>query len=186
MKRAVATDVLETPLDRMLGARTAKALEKLELRTAGDLLADAPRRYVHRGELVPRAVEGESVTVVAHVLARTHRPMNARRGFLLKVTISDGVYDMSLTSGRWPSTNQAPTGNCSYFLWNRFSYRGELQLTHPEYQVLEDAGDVNEEEIARPLPLYPVGVAATWTIEKAIGSILDQVQPDDNPEPLPP
>src|SRR5699024_10217504 len=69
MMKAVATDgrtLLERPLDRLVGARTAKALEKLDLHTAGDLLRHAPRRYVHRGELVPfaRAVEGESVTVV--------------------------------------------------------------------------------------------------------------------------
>lgn len=195
--KAVATDgltLLETPLDRMLGARTAKALEKLELRTAGDLLAHAPRRYVHRGELVPlsRAVEGESVTVVAHVLGTSLRPMNARRGFLLKVTISDGVYDMSLTffakSSRPLAFHESKLqpGTVATFSGTVSSYRGELQLTHPEYQVLEDAGDVNEEEIARPLPLYPAGVKVpTWTIEKAIGSILDQVQPDDIPEPLP-
>ena len=90
--KAVAADgrtLLESPLDRIVGARTAKALEKLGLHTAGDLVRHTPRRYVHRGELVPlaRAVEGESVTVVARVQSSSMRPMSARRGFLLKVTI---------------------------------------------------------------------------------------------------
>lgn len=195
--KAVATDgrtLLERPLDRLVGARTAKALEKLDLHTAGDLLRHAPRRYVHRGELVPlaRAVEGESVTVVAHVLGTSMRPMNARRGFLLKVTISDGRHDMSLTffakSPRPLAFHESKLqpGTLATFSGTVSSYRGELQLTHPEYQLLEDEGEVDEKDIARPLPLYPAAVnVPTWTIEKAVGSILDQVGPDDIPEPLP-
>lgn len=195
--KAVATDgrtLLDSPLNRLVGARTAKALEKLELFTAGDLLRHTPRRYVHRGELVPlaRAVEGESVTVVAHVLGVSMRPMNARRGFLLKVTISDGQHDMSLTffakSPRPLAFHESKLqpGTFATFSGTVSSYRGELQLTHPEYQLLEDEGEVDEQDLARPLPLYPAAVKVpTWTIEKAVGSILDQVRPSDVPEPLP-
>lgn len=195
--KAVASDgrtLLESPLSRLLGSRTAKALEKLGLTTAADLLRHTPRRYVHRGELVPlsRAVEGENVTVVARVLGTNLRPMNARRGFLLKVTISDGRYDMSLTffakSSRPLAFHESKLqpGTLATFSGTVSSYRGELQLTHPEYQVLEDEDEVDEEVLARPLPLYPAAVSVpTWTIEKAVGSILDQVRPDDIPEPLP-
>lgn len=195
--KAVATDgmsLLETPLERILGARTAKALDKLELRTVQDLIDHAPRRYVHRGELVPlsRAVEGENVTVVARVLDTSVRPMNARRGFILKVMISDGMYDMSLTffanSSRPLAFHQSKLqkGTLATFSGTVSSYRGSLQLTHPEYQVLEDEDDIDEVDIARPLPLYPAGVKVpTWTIEKAVGAVLDQIGPDDIPEVLP-
>lgn len=195
--KAVATDgrtFLESPLNRFLGVRTAKALEKLDLRTAGDLLRHTPRRYVHRGELVPlsRAVEGENVTVVAHVMSASTRPMAARRGFLLKVVISDGVHDMSLTffakSPRPLAFHESKLrpGTLATFSGTVSSYRGELQLTHPEYQALEDEGAVDEKDINRPLPLYPAAVKVpTWTIEKAVGSVLDQVRSSDIPEPLP-
>ncbi|MBM9432863.1 ATP-dependent DNA helicase RecG [Flaviflexus equikiangi] len=194
---AVATDgrtLLESPLDRVLGARTAKALSRLGLETVSDLLNHAPRRYVRRGELVPlsHAHEGDSVTVVATVLGTSMRPMNARRGFLLKVMISDGNVDMSLTFFAKSSRPLAfhemklKPGTVATFSGTVSSYRGELQLTHPEYEVLEDGGDVDKDEIARPRPLYPSAVnVPTWTIEKAIATILDQVQPADIPEPLP-
>ncbi|WP_054952232.1 ATP-dependent DNA helicase RecG [Flaviflexus massiliensis] len=195
--KAVASDgltLMETGLYRILGARTAKALDKLGLETVRDLLEHAPRRYVHRGELVPlsHAVEGENVTVVARVLDTSVRPMNARRGFLLKVVISDGMYDMSLTffasSSRPLAFHQSKLqkGTLATFSGTVSSYRGALQLTHPEYQVLEDEEDVDEEDIARPLPLYPAGVKVpTWTIEKAVGAVLDQLTPQDVKETLP-
>ena len=57
-------------LDRVLGAKTAEALnEAFGLQTAGDLLRHHPRRYATRGELTELSSlrEGEHVTVLAKV-----------------------------------------------------------------------------------------------------------------------
>ena len=57
----------DTKLDRVLGAKTGKALESaLGLSTVGDLLRNYPRRYAERGELTPiSGLEiGEHATVL--------------------------------------------------------------------------------------------------------------------------
>jgi ATP-dependent DNA helicase RecG len=74
---------LDERLVKVLGDRTAKALEKgLGLKTVGDLMRHYPRRYAERGELTNFASlnEGELVTVVADVLKVVVRPLRNRRG----------------------------------------------------------------------------------------------------------
>lgn len=99
---ALAADTwtaLSRPLDRLVGARSAKALAKLGLETVEDLLNHVPFRVARRGELLPieSVREGDSVTVVARVMDSSSRPMNNRAGFILNVTISDGAHDLDLT-----------------------------------------------------------------------------------------
>ena len=63
-------DAADARLDRLVGDKTAKALDdQLGLRTVGDLLRHYPRRYARRGELTDlvRPRVGEQVTVLAKV-----------------------------------------------------------------------------------------------------------------------
>ena len=56
---------LDTPLEEVVGDRTAKPLEKsLGLRTVGDLLRHYPRRYAERGEL------DDALAVIAELASR--------------------------------------------------------------------------------------------------------------------
>src|SRR5258706_15709555 len=85
---------METPLGKVLGEKTAKALAShLELETVGDLLYHFPRRYDERGEHtdIRSLAVGEQVTVLAQVQRTNARPMKARRGQLLEVTGVDGT-----------------------------------------------------------------------------------------------
>ncbi|MBJ7432935.1 MAG: ATP-dependent DNA helicase RecG, partial [Microbacteriaceae bacterium] len=91
---------LDTPLPRVIGDRTAKALTKaFGFDTVGGLLGHYPRRYAERGELT--ALDSlpldESVTIVAEVVRVNNRPMNGRKGSLLEIVISDGTGTLSLT-----------------------------------------------------------------------------------------
>ena len=64
---------LETPLSRVLGAKTAKGMaEQLNLHTVRDLLRHYPRRYASRGEMTALAdlQVGDRVTVLAAGRAR--------------------------------------------------------------------------------------------------------------------
>ena len=69
------TTTLDTPLKKLVGDKTAKALAShLDLHTAGDLVYHFPRRYDERGEHTDiRSLEvGEQVTVLGPGAA--HRP----------------------------------------------------------------------------------------------------------------
>lgn len=61
--------LLDRPVRGLVGDRTAKELEKLDVRTVGDLLLHVPRRYAKPGELTDMRslTVGEDVTVMARV-----------------------------------------------------------------------------------------------------------------------
>src|SRR5579875_125175 len=87
------------PLDRVLGAKTAKVLGgAFGLETVGDLLRHYPRRYATRGELTDLASlqEGEHVTVLAKVALAQRKPNGNRRGERLEVTVTDDKARLSL------------------------------------------------------------------------------------------
>ena len=63
---------MQTPLSKVVGAKTAKGMaEQLDLHTVGDLLYHFPRRYDERGEHTDLAdvQVGDQVTVLAQVSA---------------------------------------------------------------------------------------------------------------------
>src|SRR5262249_59324394 len=83
-----------------LGGKAAAKLDTaFGLTTAGDLLRHYPRRYARRGELTDLASlrDGDQVTVFAQVEKVRTRPMRARRGQLLEVTVTDGRTRLALT-----------------------------------------------------------------------------------------
>ena len=81
---------LETPLDRVLGGRTAKPLaDTLALHTVGDLLHHYPRRYAERGQLTAfdELVVDEHATVFAEVRKLEERRLRPK---LLKTDVISG------------------------------------------------------------------------------------------------
>ena len=71
--------LLERPLERLLGKRTATALAKLDLHTGWDLLDYLPKRYETWGQLssLDQLVADEEVTVQVQVIqAQVRRASN--------------------------------------------------------------------------------------------------------------
>jgi ATP-dependent DNA helicase RecG len=181
---------LDTPLGKVLGARTAKALANhLELDTVGDLLYHFPRRYDERGEHtdIRSLAVGEQVTVMAQV-QRTHlRPMRARRGQLLEVTVGDGtggVLGLTFFNQAWRERDLKP-GRWGLFAGKVTEFRGKRQLNGPDYVILDDRDDGEIEEFAGALiPVYPAAAAVpTWVIARCVRVVLDTFEPP--PDPLP-
>ncbi|KAB1664377.1 ATP-dependent DNA helicase RecG [Pseudoclavibacter sp. CFCC 13611] len=132
-------DALETPLERVLGAKTARALTRAyEVRTVGDLLSLFPRRYAHRGELTPIRFlhPGEQVTIVAEVVETREREMRARHGKITEARITDGQGFLTLTffNQPWRAAELQP-GARGVFSGRIGEYRGSLQLAHPDYEL---------------------------------------------------
>lgn len=187
---------LESRLTGVLGGRTASAFEKaFGMRTVADLLAHYPRRYATRGELTALAnlPLDENVTIIAEVLRVQERPMRARRGSILEVTISDGEGILTLTffNQAWRSRELMP-GVRGIFAGKVSAYRGALQLAHPDYELFEqDAenavvpGSAAAKEWAQtPIPIYPAtGTVASWQVQKAVGLALDALGPCPDPVP---
>lgn len=194
-KTTGASADVETPLSKLVGEKTAKALAvHLDLYTAGDLLFHVPRRYDQRGEHTDmRTLEiGEQVTVLAQVLRTTTRPMRQRRGNMLEVVVGDGEGGqlvLTYFQQAWRERDLRP-GRWGLFAGKVSDFRGRRQLNSPEYVLLDQGvadGEVaaEVEEFAGALiPVYPAAAAVpTWVIARCVRVVLDTVTmpPDTTP-----
>ncbi|MEU7006826.1 ATP-dependent DNA helicase RecG [Streptomyces sp. NPDC046332] len=179
--------VLDEPLKNLLGAATAKVMaEQLDLRTVGDLLHHYPRRYAERGELTALAdlPLDEHVTVVAQVAdARvlTFNKGGRGKGQRLEVTITDGSGRMQLVFfGRAVHFHQKELlpGRRGMFAGKVGVFNRKLQLTHPEYKLLDaESSDETVKAFAGELlPIYPAcKQLESWTIEQSVSIALDSL-----------
>ncbi|GAA1874485.1 ATP-dependent DNA helicase RecG [Pseudonocardia ailaonensis] len=178
---------LDTSLIDAVGAMTAKALAKLDLTTVGDLVRHYPRRYVERGKLTDIAglEVGEHVTVIGTVASATTRQMRSRRGTLLNATIRDAKG--ATIAATFFNAHQVKSfivvgatlmfsGTVSVF---RAGGRATLQLTHPEFE------DIEESDSDRPfISIYPATKGLkSQAIARAVRQVLAVL--DDPTDPLP-
>jgi ATP-dependent DNA helicase RecG len=192
---------LREPLTRALGPKTGKALETaLGTPTVGDLLRHYPRRYYTRGELTDLSSlrEGDHVTVLARVDHVSVRPM-PNRNFRARgeVIITDDRAKLMLTfffrttRAEQGFRRQLVTGMVGMFAGTVSSFRGRLQLVHPEYELLPGAppnADLTPElaaEFATELiPVYPATAkVSSWAIGRSVQTVLQTL--DAGPDPLP-
>jgi len=191
---------LREPLVRALGPKTGKALQTaLGIDTVGDLLRHYPRRYYSRGELTDLSSlrEGDHVTVLARIDQVSLHPM-PRGGPRMRgeVIITDDRAKLMLTFFfRNPGAQYKFRGLkpdvVGMFAGTVSSFRGRLQLVHPEYELLPGAppnADLTPElaaEFASELiPVYPATAkVSSWVIGKSVKAVLDTL--DAGPDPLP-
>ena len=185
MEKAQAGAVdLDTPLVGPVGKKAADPLAaKLGLHTVGDLVRHYPRRYVNRGTLTAIAgLElGEHVTVLAEVEKVTMRDMRHRRGKLMQVVITDGQgrrLDCTFFNPYKLRTIMVP-GLRALFSGQVSRFRDKLQLTHPEFEPLE------ESEGVRPfISIYPATQGFdSWQVARCVRQVLELL--DDPTDPLP-
>jgi ATP-dependent DNA helicase RecG len=184
-----------TPLKKVLGEKTAKALAThLDLHTAGDLIYHFPRRYDERGEHTDmrRLEVGEQVTLLAQVQGLTVRPMRQRRGNMLEITIGDGsgaTLTCTFFNQAWRE-RELVKGRWGLFAGKITDFRGKRQLNGPAYQLLavdatqDEAAEEIEEFAGAMIPVYPAAAAVpTWTIAKCVRTVLDTFTPPEDPLP---
>lgn len=187
--------LLDRPLDKVLGKRTADQLAKQGVETAGALLRLLPRRYDTWGDLTDlrTLVEGEQATIQAQVVrCSTRRTRSGRPPAILEATVTDGAgtMDVVLFGAVGLLAHQAEQlspGTTVLMSGKVGSHHGRTQLASPRFQVLDELDEAEREAlVARPMPVYPATeTLPSWRVAKAVQVVLDQLGPGDVPEPLP-
>jgi ATP-dependent DNA helicase RecG len=189
------TSGLDTPLKKLVGEKTAKALAtNLDLYTAGDLIYHVPRRYDQRGEHTDiRSLEvGEQATVMAQVITAHSRRFKQRSGNLLEVVVGDGKggrITLTFFNQAWRERDLKP-GTWGLFAGKVTEFRGQRQLNGPEYLLLDSTGAEAEEEMesfaGALIPVYPSAAKMpTWVIARCVRVVLDIVEMPPDPMPAP-
>ncbi|WP_236266054.1 ATP-dependent DNA helicase RecG [Actinomyces sp. zg328] len=183
------------PLDKVLGKRTADQLAKQGATTVAGLLRLLPRRYDTWGELTDLATlaEGEQATLQAEVVrSAARRTRSGRPPAILEATVTDGsgLMDVVLfgAAGLMSAHAAQLAPGSTVLLSGKVGMRqGRRQLASPRFQVLTDLDDAEREALlARPVPIYPATDALpSWRVAKAVRAILDQLGPEDVPDPIP-
>ncbi|MEV4377007.1 ATP-dependent DNA helicase RecG [Streptosporangium sp. NPDC049644] len=185
----------DEPLAKALDPKTAKLLESvLDLRTVGDLLRHYPRRYAERGELtdLDDLRVDEHVTVVGEVTRAMRRPMRNKGGTWLEVEVVDARRSKIYLSFFGKASHIAETrlrpGRRGMFAGKVGAFgQGEKrkwQLSHPEFEMIEEHETGAEEFAAALVPIYPAGKDVTpWAIRRALGVVLDTMGELDDPLP---
>lgn len=196
---------LSTRLEEIVGSKTAKLFEPLKVFTVDDLMRLVPRRYFSGTELSDLSLlrEGEEVAVMAKVLdARTFNldtgPKYRYRGKpRLEATITDHRGRVICTFFGKPRLihywqDQLQPGARGIFAGKVTTFRGKLQLAHPDFVILNEHGAViggaqRNEALASvanvPLVgLYPLTAKLrTWTIADCAALALDSLAGIEDP-----
>ena len=184
---------LDTRLPDVLG-RSANSLERaFGMRTVADLLRHYPRRMAERGELtdLSQLRLDEDVTVLAEV--RSSKILFARDGKpRVEVVVSDGSGTLQLVFfGRrhtYLEKKLAP-GVRGLFAGRVGRFKRTRQLAHPDFLLLDEAGDADgageiERYVGALVPVYPATKdIRSWTIGRCIEQVLSMLDPV--PDPLP-
>ncbi len=159
-RRTRLVGMLRTPINRELarrlpdvvGAATARHLAKLGLHTLDDLLRHVPRRYVASGQMTSFAglTVGMDVAVIARVRsaevrqggrARVEAIIEDADGHTLTVTLfvpsAKGGVPRRGVAEYW--LRQLAPGATGIFVGRVRRFRDRLQLTHPDYVILDGA-----------------------------------------------
>jgi ATP-dependent DNA helicase RecG len=188
-------DRLASPVQFLkgVGPARAEALQKVDIRSVEDLLLYAPRRYVDRRHCtsIEELHEGDQATVLAEVLAAGVSGRGRSR-FVARVTDGTGVLEAVWFRGVAYVKSALKTGDLVVLSGKVGTYRGNLQVPHPEFEVLgssedlEEDGDPLEEALHAGglIPIYPltaelraVGLASRG-LRRVIRNALDGVLPE--------
>lgn len=190
MAETTLTSFESAELSAFLGKKNSTALEKaFGYKTVGEFLWHFPRRYVEVGELTPisELPFDEHVTVVAQVVNVSQRQMHSRRGFIFEVTVSDelsaGGQELKMTFfNGYQARTDLHIGTIAMFSGKVGWYQDHLQLSQPEYAILDEASQADP----RPIPIYPASAKMpNKRIRDLMGLLLEHFTDQKLPEFLP-
>jgi ATP-dependent DNA helicase RecG len=183
-------DALATPLQYLkgVGPRRAADLAAAGLHTVEDLLYRFPIRYEDRSRLQPIAAlrPGQAAAVAGRVLS-AHVRNTRRPGFrIFEALIGDATGALRATWLNQPFLRDVFAAGQHVVLFGPIETRGGggLQLTNPQYEILDDE-EGETIHTGRIVPVYERTGAVTTRIQRRLVHDVLARLPPDLAEPLP-
>lgn len=158
---------LDTPLSRLwgVGPERARQLDKLGLRTVGDLLLHAPRRYEDRRHCVAikELQQGVAATVRGKVVAQGLKTFRQRTKSLFELILDDGTARLHCRWWNLPfMQNYFQVGDEVVVFGKPISLKPRT-VDHPETEVIEP-GEEASLHMNCIVPVYPLteGLPQRW------------------------
>ncbi len=190
---SLQSDVLSTPLQYVkgVGPRRAADLDRVGLSTVEDLLLRFPLRYENRAEVLPiRALRpGRVATVMGEVLSAGVRTTR-RPGFkLFEVIVKDDTGPVRAVFPNQTFLRDVFHPAQRVVLYGALELRGTggMQFTNPEYEILPDTTEDDDETIhtGRIVPIYEKAGSVTPRMQRTLVHRLLAELPAKLPDPLP-
>lgn len=167
-----------------VGEKRAEQLEKLGIKSVGDLLRHFPRAYQHRGDIrmLSEARDGE---IGAFLLTIGSEPKSARlkgRMTLTKCAAFDESRSCILTYFNQPYVKDVFKVGATFRFWGKVSIKGgRIELSSPDYEPYYEGRSLPEFT-----PLYPLtkGITNKY-ISKIIDNALAALSLPEAADPLP-
>lgn len=181
-------------LGSVFGAKTAKALDAVGLRTVDDLMHYTPRDYLSGTQRTDlrRLVVGERAAVVAELATLGSAPFRGDpQRYRLEAVLTDGkgflkliFFGKKYLVDYWQ--RQLSMGERGIFVGKIGSFNDELQMSHPDFVMLDAAGRIvgaaDEKRVKMAqvvtksdiIGIYPARAALpTWQIAECVAMALD-------------
>jgi len=186
-----AADWFRTPLQylRGVGPRRAADLERVGLAVAEDLLLRFPLRYEDRADVVGigRLRPGTTATIMGEVVSSGVR-QTRRPGFrLFELIVRDATGNVRAVFPNQAFLRDVFHPGQQVVLYGAVEFRQGLQLSNPEYEILQAEGDDVDETIhaGRIVPIYEKVGSVTPRMQRVLVHRLLAELPDAPFDPLP-
>ncbi|MGA2577958.1 MAG: ATP-dependent DNA helicase RecG [Bryobacteraceae bacterium] len=185
---------LTTPLTYIKGVGPARAamLEAKGLSTVEDLLAYVPFRYEDRSNVktVNELAPGEMATVIAEVRTASLSGFKRRNLGLFEASFTDrsrGILVGKWFHGGYLANVLAPGQKVALYGKVEFdNYTGQLNMLHPEFEILSDDDDTVEAAVhlGRVVPVYEaVSKISTRVLRAMVHRVLEALPPVEDQLP---
>ena len=204
---------LSDRLDYIVGAKAADLLDEVfGIRTVDDLLRHYPRSYTEgaavRDADDERPEEGQHITIVDTITRVDERWMKKRpKNTMLLVTVGSGDNKITATFFNARYIKRVLIEGTKVMLSGELgSYKGAMQLTHPEFLILDSpdgknhgtvslrsianasqaaSGELSMSDFERSFfPIYPASAKLqSWDIFGCVRQVLDVLDPVGDPLP---
>ena len=193
----MSTDFLQTPLQYLkgVGPKRAADLQRVGLATIEDLLYRFPLRYEDRGNLQPIAsLKGGQEVAVAGRIQSSRLRTTRRPGFrIFEALVGDPTGSILAVWMNQSFLQDILRRDVHVVLFGPVEARPRLQMTNPDYEVIDSADDDDTGDAdaaltvhtGRIVPVYEKAGAMTPKMQRRLVFDVISRMPADVPDPFP-